>query len=201
MADDIGIDRQASGDAFDDPEFLPRLRDQMLTFALQQLNDRHTAEDAVQEAFVGALRNRASFARAAAFRTWVFAILRNKIADALRSRYRQRERELPAPFDEDAALADERFEPGGEWRSSHRPQRWSDPEGMTEDAQFWRIFEACLERLSGRTARIFMMREFIGLEIAEICATLGMTASSVSVTLFRARAGLRDCLESQWFKR
>ncbi len=200
MPDAIGVDAAASEDALDNPRFLPQLRSQMLKLALLQLNDPEAAEDAVQEAFVGALRNRASFARGAAFRTWVFAILRNKIADALRARYRRREREIAAPVDGDAEADDDRFNPAGEWRPSHRPSRWSDPAGMTEDAQFWRVFEACLGRLSGRTARVFMMREYIGLEIAEICAALEMTASSVSVTLFRARAGLRDCLESQWFK-
>lgn len=187
-------------DALDDPGTLVALRSQMLQWAVLQLGERDAAEDAVQEAFVGALRNRASFARTAAFRTWLYAILRNKIADVLRARIRQRDREITGGSIQDDDVDVERFDERGTWLASHRPARWADPAGTTEDAQFWRVFEACLEHLSGRTARVFMMREFIELEISEICAALQMTPNAVSVTLFRARAHLRECLEARWFK-
>ena len=65
------------------------LRRDMLAFARLQISDPHLAEDAVQEALAGALKNAAAFARKASLKTWVFAILRNKIADLLRSKYRE----------------------------------------------------------------------------------------------------------------
>ncbi len=71
-----------------DPVFLGELRRQMLKFATLQLNNPDLAEDAVQEALIGAIKNASSFARKAAFKTWVFAILKNKIADTLRQRHR-----------------------------------------------------------------------------------------------------------------
>ena len=74
-----------------DEAFLRELREQMLKFARLQLNDEQLAEDAVQEALIGALKNARSFARQAALKTWVFAILKNKIADILRGKYRRNE--------------------------------------------------------------------------------------------------------------
>lgn len=71
-----------------DKEFLEALRLQMLKFATVQLSDSHLAEDAVQEALIGALKNAKSFGGRAALKTWVFAILKNKIADALRQKQR-----------------------------------------------------------------------------------------------------------------
>ncbi len=200
MTDRERTARLNADNALDDPGALVALREQMLKWAVLHLGEREAAEDAVQEAFVGALRNRASFTHAAAFRTWVFAILRNKIADVLRARIRQRDREVTGAADPDEEMDVERFDERGTWREAHRPSRWSDPAGMTEDAQFWRVFETCLEHLSGRTARVFMMREFVELDIADICDTLQITRNAVSVTLFRARAQLRECLESRWFK-
>src|SRR3546814_19317523 len=71
-----------------DTEFLESLRRQMHKFATLQLSDAHLAEDAVQEALIGALKNANSFGGRAALKTWVFGILKNKIADVLRQKQR-----------------------------------------------------------------------------------------------------------------
>lgn len=54
---------QAGGGAVTlaDPEFLVPLRRQMIKFATLQLRDPDLAEDAVQEALAGALKNQRSF--------------------------------------------------------------------------------------------------------------------------------------------
>ena len=74
-------------------EDLDSLRRQMLSFARLQLDDEHLAEDAVQEALAGALKNASSFSRQSTLKTWVFSILRKKIADVLRGQYREPVRE------------------------------------------------------------------------------------------------------------
>jgi len=181
-----------------DDAFLLELRRQMTRFATLQLGDAQGAEDAVQEALIGALKNAASFGARAAFKTWVFAILRNKIADALRSR--QRAPLALAVEDEDdqrelAALFDER----GHWRASEAPTTWADPEGALRATEFWAVFEACLNHLPAKQARAFMMREFVELDADEICASMGVSTSNLHVLLHRARLRLRECLENRWF--
>ena len=44
-----------------------------------------------------------------------------------------------------------------------------------------------------------MLREIMGFETAEICATLDISSSNCAVLLHRARIALRACLEHQWF--
>ena len=61
-------------------------RPQMLSYAARQLGDDELAEDVVQDAFVAAFDRADAFRGEAALKTWVFAILKNKIADALRGR-------------------------------------------------------------------------------------------------------------------
>ena len=84
-----------------DNAYLNEIRPDMLKFATLQLSDRHEAEDAVQEAFIGALKNAESFANKAALKTWVFAILKYKIADILRFRQKQ-DKHLVKSDDEEA---------------------------------------------------------------------------------------------------
>lgn len=188
------------GFATAEPAFLARVRADMLRFARLQLRDDDEAEDAVQEALAGALRNAANFRGEAALKTWIIAILKNKVADILRQRQRRpinasqmelldQEGTLPAVFDRK-----------GMWRDSARPARWEDPEAELHSAQFLAVFDACLNRLPAQQSRVFMMREVVELDTHEICGELGLSTSNVHVILHRARLALRACLQIHWFQ-
>lgn len=185
-----------------DPRLLSALHHDMLRFARLQLRDEAMAEDAVQEAIEAALVGVARFAGDASLKTWVFGILRNKIVDILRRG--KKTVSLSSVLgdgedsDPDAAL-DALFRTNGHWQASSRPAAWAAPEASLENKQFWAIFEACLDHLPENVARVFMMREMLGLDTAEICAEIGITANNCHVILYRARTGLRGCLESNWF--
>lgn len=182
-----------------DAEFLEELRQQMQKFATLQLGDSHQAEDAVQEALIGALRNARTFGRRAALKTWVFAILKNKIADLLRQRRRYLDTDPASPDDEGPDRSDELFNRRGHWSGDGQPVHWESPEAAVHNQHFWRVFDACLNNLPGRQARVFMMREFIELETHEICTAVDISVSNLNVTLHRARLRLRNCLEKRWF--
>jgi RNA polymerase sigma-70 factor (TIGR02943 family) len=182
-----------------DTEFLENLRRQMLKFATLQLSNSHLAEDTVQEALIGALKNASSFGGRVALKTWVFGILRNKIADALRQKQRLVNVSSLLREDEDEEDFAALFDAKGFWQTDERPVGWSNPEESMREGQFWRVFEACLENLPGHQARVFMMREFVELDSHEICATVGITVSNLNVMLHRARLRLRECLENRWF--
>jgi RNA polymerase sigma-70 factor (TIGR02943 family) len=126
-----------------DGPFLEDLRLQMLKYASLQLQDPQLAEDAVQEALVGALQNAGAFGGRAALKTWVFAILKNKIADALRQRQRLIAASNLLHADEDAEEdVATLFDRNGHWRRAETPSNWSDPEESFRDRQFWAVFEA-----------------------------------------------------------
>ncbi|KGM26905.1 RNA polymerase sigma factor [Photorhabdus luminescens] len=180
-----------------DPQFFSMLHKQMLQFASLQLNDFHQAEDVVQEALEGAMKNAASFAGRAAWKSWVFTILRNKISDALRMRYRHSNVQLTDDVDEQNFEA--LFDESGHWPRNEHPQRWYLPDEAVEQEQFWTVFELCLTQLPTQNARAFMMREFIGLETQEICQEMALSVSNLNVMLWRARMRLRECLSQRWF--
>ena len=182
-----------------DPAFLNDLRRQMIKFATLQLSNSHAAEDAVQEALVGALKNAKSFAGRAALKTWVFAILRNKIADTLRQKMRMVDASSLLREDEEGEDFAELFDHRGHWQADERPATWGSPQDALHQNQFWKVFEICLEGLPGNQARVFMMKEFIELETAEICTTVGITTTNLNVMLHRSRMRLRECLENKWF--
>ncbi|WP_323844378.1 RNA polymerase factor sigma-70 [Microbulbifer magnicolonia] len=198
-ADSINLVESREQSPLSDPQFLQELRGQMLRFASLQLNDHQLAEDAVQEALIGAFKNVRTFAGRAALRTWVFAILKNKIADILRQRQRYADADQLLRADREQHDHDELFDLRGHWLRDERPAQWEDPESAVYDKHFWRVFEVCLNHLPVRQAQVFMMREFIELESHEICAAAEITVSNLNVTLYRARVRLRECLENNWY--
>ena len=192
MNADSSGDNQGQSLARDiDAEQLTALHDEMCRFATLQLRDKHLAEDVVQEAIAAALKS-GSVAKSASLRTWVFAILRNKIIDVIRERSRHPTESL---IDEDDHDLDEQFNDHGHWRKDQKPSNWGHPETVLANEQFWPIFEACLNHLPEKNAQVFMMREHIGLEISEICHELAISESNCSVIIHRARMRLRSCLE------
>ena len=116
-----------------------------------------------------ALSGQGRFAGGAALKTWVFAILKNKIVDHLRQRQRFIDVASLAQETDDEADFDVLFDRKGFWNPEDHPNAWGDPETVFAQQQFWVVFEACLTRLPENTARVFMMREFLGLETPEIC--------------------------------
>lgn len=180
-------------------EALISLRADMLRFAHLQLRNAETAEDLVQEAIEAALRHSSSFAGRSTLKTWVFAILRNRIIDHLRTA----KRTVPmSSLVEDGEDWQERletlFNEKGGWRDGPRPVAWPNPEESMQTRQFWGVFEACLDQLPANTGRVFMMREFLGFESDEICTQLGISTSNCHVILHRARLKLRGCMETGW---
>ena len=158
-------------------------RPYLLRYARLQLRDRHTAEDAVQEALVAALAGEAGFAGRSNLRTWLTGILKHKIVDAIR----RMSREGPLDSaDEFEALFDER----GHW--IEMPAAWQDPDASLDQKQFFAVLEDCLAKLPAKTAQAFMMREHMGFQTGDICKELGITATHCWVLLYRARMALRQ---------
>lgn len=169
---------------------LESIREKMLKFAELQLKDKSVAEDMVQEAFVSALKNLSSFKRQSALKTWMFAILKNKIIDYLRTNQR---------FVLESDLVDEEeqennFFERGMWRKEYRPSYLQEDENQIYSAQFWLVFESCLTHLPALQAKIFMMREYLELTAEEICHRENVSTSNLHVLLYRARLQLQHCL-------
>ncbi len=174
-----------------------RCRPVLYRIALLQLRDHDAAEDAVQETLVAAIEGQARFRGQSSIKTWLLAILRYKIIDSLRARAAgvlSRGAEVEADPGEFDALFDE----DGNW--AEPKSQWRGPDGDYEEVEFFRVLETCMERLPENTARVFMMREFLELETAEICERAQVSAGNARALLYRARMSLRVCLGKNWYE-
>jgi RNA polymerase sigma-70 factor (ECF subfamily) len=168
----------------------------LLRFAMLQLRNQAQAEDAVQETLIAAIQGAKNFAGKSSVRTWLVGILKHKIVDLIRRASREQSLDLP---DEETSLEDfdALYREDGHYVSM--PAEWGDPEAALSQRRFFETLERCLEGLPKNTARVFMMREVMGIETDEICKELAITATNCWVLLYRARMSLRACLEERWF--
>ncbi|WP_212756784.1 sigma-70 family RNA polymerase sigma factor [Usitatibacter rugosus] len=188
--------------AMPDPRFaeIEGHRPYLMRYALAQLRDAQLAEEAVQEALVAALESLASFGGKSTLRTWLTSILRFKVIDLQRRAISDRAHLEPTDFSDEAgddSWLDDLFAPDGHWRTPL--QTWSNPEAAFEQRRFWEVFERCLDKLPPAGGRVFFKREVLGEETDVICKAESITPSNCWVILHRARLGLRECLEKNWF--
>jgi RNA polymerase sigma-70 factor (ECF subfamily) len=168
--------------------------DALYRYAILRLRDQELAEEAVQEAFVEALRVRESFAGRSSERTWLIGILRHKILDHFRRRGRRKEESSLAA---DGHADGPAFDGRGHWRSF--PADWDQPGRDIERGEFWAVFGRCLDDVPRGLADAFFLREMDGLDSPSICETLKITPANLWARLHRARTMLRRCLEIHWF--
>ena len=169
------------------------LRPQLLRFARAQLRNDAFAEDAVSETVLAALEKPQAFAGQSQLKTWLVGILKHKLVDQLR----RATREVASSDEETGQLDDALFDATGHWQQPPGP--WANPEASLGQVEFFRVLEACVEKLPGQLGRVFMMREWLELETDEICKELAITPTNLWVMLHRARLRLRECLEQGWF--
>ena len=172
-------------------------RDYLLRYASLQLRDPSAAEDVVQETLLAALQGEAGFKGRSNLRTWLTGILKHKIIDAIRRV--ARETTIADGDEGDGSAFDRLFDANGHW--VEHPAAWSDPDASLQQKQFFEVLEKCLAKLPAKTARVFMMREHLGVSTEDICKETGVTSTHCWVLLYRARMALQQCLDIHWFQR
>ncbi len=170
--------------------------DVLYAYALKMIPDAHQAENLVQETFLAALKAQASFKGNSSEQTWLVGILRHKITDTLRSKYREVPASSLAPQD---SSTDSFFDQiNGTLRTA--PGSWNvQPDDLLNHNEFWQTFEDCLKHLPTKTSAAFSLSEVDQMKSKEICKVLNITPTNLWSLLHRARVQLRQCLQINWF--
>jgi RNA polymerase sigma-70 factor, ECF subfamily len=174
-------------------EWLEKYGDYLYAFAMSRLHNEEIAEDLVQETLLAALQSQQNFSRNSSEKTWLTAILKNKIIDY----YRHSSRQVSFATDEEEA---DFFDREGSWHTS--PSDWNaTPQDLLEQKEFQAILQECLANLPKNLSAVFTLREIEGLDSKEICEILNLSPNNLWVMLHRARLHLRQSIETKWFGR
>lgn len=136
------------------------------------VRDRHLADDVLQETFLTVAKKAADFEKGTQFVRWACAIARLKVMEAMR-RERGNLRFLSEEAIEALAVSDEA--PGTDRRAE--------------------VLAGCIGELPPAMRRSVELRYVGDHKPGEIARIIGWSAEAVYVTLSRARALLRECVE------
>jgi RNA polymerase sigma-70 factor, ECF subfamily len=160
----------------DDPAFsilFDRYRRPLYVFALKMLGDADTASDVVQDVFLVIYERRRQLIHPESFRSWLFAIGRNRCL----SHFRRTRGRVPLEEAPDEAVT---VEPPADGREA--------------DADLGLVRRA-LAGLRVEYREVLVLREYQDLSYREIAEITEATESAVKSRLFKARRALHEALQ------
>lgn len=137
------------------------------------VRNRDDAMDIVQDAFIKAHRNLATFQGGSTFYTWVYRIMMNLSIDHLRKQRRHQLDATAVPLDGDPVLA---------------PRLMSgNPVRAALDSEIRERMNHALSALSENHRAVLVMRELDGLSYDEMADVMGCSKGTIMSRLFHAR--------------
>lgn len=147
-------------------------------YCREALRDATLADDVHQRVFIEAHRDFTKFARRSLLRTWLFAIARHRVLDALKSRKRAH-----------AHLEDD--------ESADLPDPRPSPAERIDDARLREALAACLDELGEHVRSAVLLRYQQGFTFEEMAEVCDAQAGTLQARVQRALPKLRDCIESR----
>jgi len=165
-----------------------------------------SAQECVQDAWLGVIKGLASFEGRSTLRTWAFRILVNIAKTRAVREHRTTPLSSLAAEDETGPTVDpSRFRPRddperpGTWTSAGEPRPWeTDPETGALSGELRDVVSAAVEALPARQREVVVLRDIQGFGSEEVCEILGLTAQNQRVLLHRGRARVRAALEAYY---
>lgn len=178
--------------------WVEKYADYLYAFAMMRLRDEELAKDLVQDTFLAGLKGLDRFEGYSHEKTWLTAILKNKIADFYRKHAASALKDLKIT---DAEYVQQDFfdAKSGHWNEKFYPRAF----GLESDnplmmKELGAILNNCLSKLPGLWFSVFSMKHMDDLTSEMICNELKLTSANFWVIMHRTKLNLRACLQKTW---
>jgi len=173
-------------------EWVEKYGDFLLSYAANRVSNIADAEDLVQETLLSAHKNRDGFKGNSSEKTWLVAILKNKIIDHYRKN-NGRKKELSASD----KIEDNFFDNKGHWAANFN-QYTLDTNHEHQQKEMLKAVMDCKDKLPENFKAAFTLKYLEEMSATEICKVLDISPSNYWVLIHRAKLVLRDCIDKNW---
>lgn len=175
--------------------------DELFGYAMNKTGRTELAEDLVQETFLAGLKSLKKFKGQSSERTWLFSILKFKIADYYRKASTKYEINNSKFEIDENSFIDNCFTEDGEWKENSAPKDWGiDYSNSIENKELGTALNGCIDKLPENQKRLVALKLVEEEETEKVCKELNITTTNYWVIIHRAKLQLRGCLEKNWFK-
>ncbi len=174
-------------------EWVESFSGELYSWALYKVSDHEMAKDLVQDTFLAASEKIEGFHGNSSPKTWLYAILNNKIIDVYRKKLKQ-------PVKLDDRIFAEFFDEGERWKAGRIPHDWHEEENhLLDNNDFLAVLKDCLDELPDKWNACVQLKFVENKKGEDICQEIGITPSNFWQIIHRAKLQLRDCIEVNWF--
>ena len=166
----------------------------LFSYVITKVPQKEVAEDLVQDTFLSAYQSYENYKEKSNVKTWLFSILKHKIADYYRSKYKQN-----IEFGSD--FIDTFFDEDHRWKPEYRPTNWGNEKELLDHPEFSKALHYCFEKLPQKWSSAVQLKFLEEHNSKTICSKLEITTSNFWQIIHRAKLQLRNCLELKWFKK
>lgn len=196
-AEDLALaERLLAGDEAAFLQLVESYHAPLLRLARSFVADGATAEEVVQDGWVGVLKGLARFEGRSSLKTWIFKILTNRA----KTRGVRDKRMVASPLEGadgevDPVVDPARFNERGGWAAP--PQRWPEqsPETLLLEGETRQIIEDAIAELPPNQRAVITLRDLQGADSDDVCNILQISQTNQRVLLHRARSRVRRELE------
>ena len=191
------LSRLRAGDERAFAALVDRCHGTMLAVAQAHVRTRASAEEVVQEAWLGVIRGLDRFEGRSSLRTWILRI----VVNTAKTRGVREARSLPFASLEpdDPAVPPDRFRgPEDQYTGGWKvfPANWQLlPEETLHQRAMLELIVATITSLPPAQRAVIRMRDVEGCSSEEVCDALGVSEGNQRVLLHRARSRVRSALE------
>lgn len=166
--------------------------DYLYAYTIKRVRDREQARDLVQDTFLAALERTDKFDGRCSERSWLTAILKNKIFDV----YRKRSRQCVALLEEDMWFFDPELD---NWKKKHRPDPFGIEQGdPLQNKELRVVLQNCLQKLPPLWLVVFSRKHIDDEPTKTICSELNISDANFWVIIHRSKVNLRASLQKNW---
>ncbi|MEU9051080.1 sigma-70 family RNA polymerase sigma factor [Streptomyces sp. NPDC048384] len=200
--DEVLVQRLRDGDEETFALVLDTWSGGMLRLAMSFVSTKASAEEAVQDTWLGVIRGIGDFEGRSSLKTWVYRILVNtaKARGTKDSRTVPFTSLLPEEEEEGPTVDAARFrgpdeQYPGHWAVGQQPRHLHVPEDHVLRGEVREVIAEALDELPPRLRTVITLRDVEGYGSEEVCSLLDISPGNQRVLLHRARAFLRRKLE------
>lgn len=182
MSEQELIELAKKGDKKALSELVKMYEQTVYNFSFKICRNKERAEHTMQETFLSMIKNLNQFSGDSKLSTWLYRIVANHCLMLARS---ENKYSFTSLDDNESLIEEKNF---AEWKIT--------PQNITENNELKQNLDEAIQKLAPEYRIVFMLRDVEGLSTEETAKIVGLSIPAVKSRLHRARAFLRNELNS-----
>ncbi|MBD1262635.1 sigma-70 family RNA polymerase sigma factor [Maribacter polysiphoniae] len=179
-------------------EWFHEYSDDLYGWAYHKTSSKEVAEDLVQETFLSAVKGLKKFQNKSNPKTWLFAILNNKIIDHYRKKAKSAAVNNERLEHKYTNTTDSFFDSNQNWKVSGSEVAWEEEVHLLDNSEFKKTLDQCVDKLPDNWRLAVVSKYLTDKTTDQICQEMNVNVSNYWQIVHRSKLMLKKCIDNNW---